>query len=194
MHGGGQISMTRIIKTRRGHFLPRDLQELYEQFAKDPSLYSLDEDLAFVERMIVQKYEAMHSKGGVHALWKQAKDLYARVISSGGKDAAAMKELGDVLSGGVGASTAEKDALGLIERRRKLIETREKQIANHASTMDAQTLNLMVQAMIMSIRQNVSDDKERSLIATDFARILSAAGYIGTSAGDNSPRELPAPR
>lgn len=179
MHGGAVGSGRQVIHGRRWSVLPTRLKTCFEAAMADPKLIELQEDLALVESLIEETCSAM-SENSSAEWWQSAKDAFEDFKRAGVKrDQKTMEtslaQLDACLSNGYGLAQKEEKLLGLIERRRKIVETEARRIRDAQSFLAEREVMALITALVAAVQRRIQDPKVLHLLVDDFNRLLAPA-------------------
>ena len=181
MHGGksrvGPASGT-WINGRHSKILPKRLLADYQASRDDPEKLVLEAELAVLDArtsdllLRVDTGESGRLWGQLRKAWtafetaRRANDPVALVTAT--------HALGDLITAGYADWAAWDEVMGLIERRRKLVESERKRLTDerHVITIDA-AMSLMNQ-LIDAVKE-VGDDQTLRAITREFARLTGTA-------------------
>lgn len=181
VHGG---------KTPRGHALPQTkdgrhskdlptrLAARYDASRTDPELLNLTDEIALADALIEDARRGLdHGESG--RLFRELKASWdALQHAQREKDAAgvqmAMAEIGALIRQGVGAYAARDETMGLVERRRRLVDSEQKRRVAMQDMVTSEQALLMIGRITSAVRRHVSDPGILAAIAADLGGIDAA--------------------
>jgi hypothetical protein len=177
-HGGKSLTGTahpNFKNGRRSRNLPTRLLERYEEALNDPKLADFTEDLALIEARLDALFQQIDEGGGAEIML-EIKDSYKSfTYASKDGDKQAMREslrrLGDAINRGSREEGIWDEIRALQEQRRKIILAQAKHLQLTNQTITVQKANIIVAALLDSVRRYVTDRKTLTDITNDFLRI-----------------------
>lgn len=191
-HGGMSVSGVAHPSFKHGRMarsLPSRLVERYEEALQDDKLTDFTEDLAIIETRIDDIFKQMDEGGGAE-IFKEVKDSFTSFQhASQDGDQQAMREslrrLDSAIKRGSGESYLWTELRALQEQRRKAILAQAKHMQLTNQMVPVKQVNVLVSALLDSVRRNVTDHKVLRDINSDFRKI------IGEASGSNgTPKQL----
>jgi len=187
-HHGGRSLAGPASKTwqngNRSKYLPNRLLDDYQASLDNPDKLLLDEDIALIESRLADVLRRVDS-GESGRIWTELrearreleaarripdKDLRSAAIAS------AVNVMCELIDRGSHDSAAWAEVTGLIERRRKLVESERKRLVEAHKMIAVEQALGMMGMLIESVRRNVKDDDALRAVTADFARLTSGAG------------------
>jgi hypothetical protein len=166
VHGAGKPGIGRpggrpIVNGRWSKYLPNRLAEKYNEASKDPELLNLRQDIGLIDARVSDVLSRVDT-GEAGAMWKAAKDYYRSIEAAiAESDPIAMRvgmnQLGEVLGKGIGDWAAWNEVIGLLEQRRKLVDTERKRLIDMNQMISSEKAVLMITAITSVIREKVTD-------------------------------------
>lgn len=180
LHGGKSPAGLASGTFRTGRYskaLPARLLARYEQAQTDPDLLALREEVVLLDARLADVLSRVDT-GESGALWKQARQamhafLRARVAGKKKEMHEALTALEDVITRGAADYAAWDEIASVIEQRRKLVESERKRLIEMQQTITAEKAMTLVQALLESVRQNVTDRQQLAAIQSDFVRLMT---------------------
>lgn len=178
-HGGAQpkgIASQNYITGRYSAHLPKRLLETYEKARTDPELLNLSDDLGMVESRIGDVLSRVES-GDAGETWQQLETAWktfeiAQTAKDFPKSKTALATVGQIIATGAGDWAAWREVLGLIERRRKLVESEGKRrIAMQDMTDNGQVIALLDRLSDAVVR-HVADPAALRAIQAEISSVL----------------------
>jgi hypothetical protein len=180
-HGGNTPSgvASHAFKTgKSSKYLPTRLLERYEEALGDETLMDMTEDLAVIDARLSDLYIQL-DEGGGGEIFKIAQEAFASFnAASQDGDTQAMREnlrrLGTALNDGAKDSYLWTEIRQLQEQRRKIILSTAKHLQLTNQTITVTKVNLLISALLDSVRRNVADKQLLGRISADFMRITGS--------------------
>ena len=185
LHGGLTPSGMALPQFRTGRYskaIPARLLARYEQAQRDPDLLAVREEVALLDARLADLLSRVDT-GEAGTLWKQARQaLKAFHAARAAGETKAMHEALVDLDQTIGRAVADYaawDELGsVIEQRRKLVESERKRLIEMQQMISAEKAMTLVQALLESVRQNVSDRQQLAAIQSDFVRLTTFEPHV----------------
>jgi len=180
MHGGPTPRGAALPQTTTGRYskdLPTRLAARYEEARNDPDLLNLNAEIQLTYALLGEALKGMdHGESG--QLWRSLKDAWDEFQEANraqDKEASrlALVAMGDLIRRGVADAAARSEVLGIIERRRKLVESEGKRRTAMQQMITAERLMVLVSAVVDVVMRHVDDPRTRSAISTDIGALLS---------------------
>lgn len=178
MHGGkslaGPASGT-WVDGRHSKILPKRLIDDYHAGRCDPDKLALEDELALLDARINDLLSRVDS-GESGQLWK---DLAKAVAAFEGAKRAgdrvgvvtATQAMVGLVKHGHDDAAAWQDVVGLIERRRRLVESERKRLVEAQQMIGADQALAMMGILVESVRQHVTDPAALRAVVDTFARL-----------------------
>lgn len=181
VHGAGSPHKGRpggrpVTNGRWSKQLPTRLLERYETSARDAELLALREEIALVDSRIGDVLSRVDS-GESGAIWQAVGLAYAALMQakSAGKAkefAAALGDLGALIERGRQDYAAWADVIGLIEQRRRLVESERKRLVDMQNMMTAEEALTLAARLASIVREHVKDPHVLSAISREFGGLV----------------------
>lgn len=194
MHGGKTPTGLALPQTKHGRYskyIPDRLQARYETALGDAQLLELRHEVALIDARLADLLARVDT-GEAGALWRRAQGLmrsYGQARRDG-DDAAEglLRELQEVLGRGVADALAWAEVHGVIEQRRKLVESERKRLVEQQQLITVERAMLLVGAISGIIQKHVTDTRQLAAIANDIRHVLArpAGGPAGDGGGADS--------
>ncbi len=153
-----------------------DAMEHYERAKDDPRYLEMREEMAVLDTLFVEELKAARVGEGT-ALWEELGRAWAlfeavdptKNASTAGR---ALRKVGEIIGEGASRIAAQREALEILERKRKLSETERRRI------VDAERMITEAQAMSFVavlggiIRTHVTDRETLAAIHSDIAKLV----------------------
>ena len=181
LHGGKSLAGMASPTFRSGkysRYLPARMAARYEEAVSDPALLELRGDIALTDARLADLLGRVDS-GESGALWArlmQARlDLLAyRRAGDTVKTAEALNVLLDLVGQGHADYRAWAEIGGVIEQRRKLVESERKRLVEMQQTLTVERAMLLIGAISGVIKAHVHDRTTLAAIGRDIESIISA--------------------
>ena len=179
-HGGASlagIAAPSFKHGRHSRYLPTRLLERYQEAERDPELLVLRADIALLDARIADVLGRV-DKGESSQLWKSVKDTYkvyrkARTAGDVDAEAAAWEELGALIERGHMDYLAWADVLGLLDQRRRFVESERARLKEMQQTMTAEQAMILLAAVADTVRRYVTDRTALAGISSELNRLVA---------------------
>lgn len=190
-HGGKSLAgpaSPRFKTGRYSKYLPERLRERYEAAAEDPELLALREDIALIDSRLADLLKRVDS-GEAGSIWKLLQSAWrAYVKAQKGDDpveaAAAFADVDDLIQKGLMDHAAWSEIAGLLEQRRRLVESERKRLVDMQQMLTAEQAMVFVTAVTDAVRRHVTDRKTLTAIARELVQLTSVPGRGNALTGD----------
>lgn len=205
MHGGmspkGGPTHPNWKTGRYSQFLPTQLVPLMAQALQDPEMLSLRSEIGLVTARIEEQLRAI-AEGSAGQAWSRLQDAYQLWLRCGreaqeadkAKDsvqaarsrqqgAEAAREIGRLIEGGSAENQRWADVTGLIEQRRKLVESERKRLVESQQVVALTQVQTILDGLIRTIKRAVKDDATILEIESGFVQILGGTGFLPSPGG-----------
>lgn len=180
-HGGTAVRGPLHHNYKTGRYsraIPGNLMQAYERSLQDDELLSLRDEIALLDSRLDDCVKALPNAG---ADLGSAVFLHARMVAAireGDADAMgrAVTELGSVLSDAQDATRGWEHVIGLLEARRRLVESERRRLVDMQMMIDSSRAVALMMAFIDIVRRRVHDDTVIREIGTDVRGLLNSAG------------------
>jgi hypothetical protein len=175
-HGGKSLAGAASPTLKHGRYskhLPTRMLANYEQAQRDPELLNLREDIALIDARLSDLLRRVDS-GESGKVWNDLKAAWKAVqrATDDEKDMA-IAELGPLIERGYLDTQAWGEIGGLLEQRRKLVESERKRLIEMQQMMTAGQAQLLIARLYDVVTQHVSD---RATLAAIGAGLQALAG------------------
>ncbi len=185
LHGGAALAGVAHPNFRHGRYskhLPANLLDRYEAGLADADLRKLDDEIALVYARQTQVLDRLGTGEGQPA-WEAVKEAHAAIVEAvkAGRPEplkAALDRLGQAIAQADGERDTWSQLLALIERRRKLVESKARVEALGEQAVAARELMALAAAQLDIIRQHVQDRAALAAIAAEFRALFEAGGPV----------------
>lgn len=183
IHGGKTpkgIASATFVHGRYSKDLPGRLLSRYEEAQQDPELLNLRGEIALIESRLGDLLGRVDT-GEAGSLWRHLRaswQQYRRAMAAenAGGMAAAMAEIGETIARGAGDAAAWSEIAGLVQDRRKLVESERKRIVEAHQSVELSRAMLIVQIVLDVMHRRIADRALMGAIARDIEDRLEHAG------------------
>lgn len=187
MHGGKSLAGVDSPQFKHGRYsrhLPDRLVDSYGNLLADKELLRLDDEIALVGTRLQDLLGRLREAGEGPTAWAMAQAAYTRMvqgIESNNEDRvrAALHELHEALTRASSEQHVWDQLLGLVEQRRKLVDTERKRLADEDQAIAVDKLMLLMAAMVDIVRRHVASKEARSAIAAEIRQLAAGTGGTG---------------
>lgn len=182
-HGGptpSGIGSPQFKTGRASRHLPTRLISKYQEALDDPELMGLATDLAMVDARMNDLHEQL-DEGGAGKIMLEIDDaVQAFKFANEDNDRKAMREswrrLEDAVKRGRTESSIWAELFLLRDQKRKLTLAEAKRLQITDQMVKVTQVNLLISALLDSVRKNVKDRKTLAAVSEDFNRIMNGPG------------------
>lgn len=178
MHGGKIPRGSALPQTKHGRYskdLPTRLGERFEAALADTELVQLGREIALVDSRLGELLEQItqDSTGAIFSALQKAWTKFVRASNPADKEQA-FSDIGMLIEQGSGDWLKWQEVYGVLEQRRKLVESEAKRQVQLQQTLTAtQAMNLLA-AVTDTVRRHVRDADALKAISADIAGLVSA--------------------
>lgn len=159
----------------RSKYLPKRLLDDYQASLDNPDKLVLDEDIALIDARLSDVLRRVDSgeSGQVWRDLREAKREYeaAQRARDTAAVAVAVNTIMDLISRGTHDSAAWAEVTGLIERRRKLVESERKRLVEAQQLVHRDQAAALLGLLVDAVRRHVRDDATLRAITNEYARL-----------------------
>ncbi len=179
MHGGkslaGPASGT-WIDGRHSKVLPKRLLADYQASLDDPDRLVLNAEIAVIDGRIADVLKRVDT-GESGAIWSQIRQAWSEfedADAAGDMEsrARAQRQLASLIVRGANDWAAWADVLGLIERRRKLVESERKRLVEAQQMIHVEQAMGLLGLMVDAVRRHVDDDLTLRAIVDEYSSLV----------------------
>jgi hypothetical protein len=168
------------IDGRHSRILPKRLLETYRASLTDPDRLALEDDLALIDARINDVLRRVDS-GESGKVWTHAREAYRALeaaLRTGNDEEVRTRTLalGGLLRQGQGDWMAWSEVMGLIERRRKVVEAERKRLIAAQQMISTEQALAMMGLLVDVVRRHVRDETALRAITQEYARLTCAPG------------------
>lgn len=200
MHGGksplgaGSATFRNGSRSKYRAIFAGDSLEHYERGREDPRYIELREEIAALDALILE--ELMAAKvGHGGALWEELGKVWTQfrradptrdTTSAGGW----LRKVGEIIEEGARRHAAQREALDIVERKRRLAETERRRIVAAERMISETQAMTLVAAVVAAVRNHVTDRETLAAIHADLAKLVHAHVGARDSAGSTAESDL----
>jgi hypothetical protein len=178
MHGGKSLLGPASPHYRNGlhsKFLPSRLAAAYTASVNDPKLLELRHDIATLDARIIDLLTRVDT-GESGALWREAQAAVEAFDQAQARKRVTemhvhLDRLKTLIRQGAGDSAAWQEICGLIEQRRKLVDSEQKRLATAHEMLTSEQAMVLLGAVVATIQKHVTDREILGAIALDLSRL-----------------------
>lgn len=180
MHGGKTPVGTAASQFKTGRYskyLPARLAGRYQESQADTKLLELREEVSLVDSRLADLLSRVDTNEAGY-WWKELQRIHREYHEAVKKsDIAAMSkslaELWHIIQSGVSDYAAWNEVYGVLEQRRKLVESERKREVEMHQTITAERAMLLIGALTGIIQSHVTDNGIRAAIAADVRKLIT---------------------
>ncbi|MDM7940158.1 MAG: hypothetical protein QUS07_07440 [Methanothrix sp.] len=180
-HGGKTpvgIAAANFKTGRYSKYLPDNLIEKFKESQSDPELLSLRDDIALIDSRLGFLLERI-TKLKTEELWEELNDkmddledtTYTGSIQDIQKG---IREIKTLLSNGTDARKTWVEIYGVLEGRRRLVESEEKRLVSMQQIITTERAMLLLAGITDTIKRHVTDVRQLDAIANDLRRLVAS--------------------
>ncbi len=178
MHGGkslGGIASPTYKHGRYSKYLPERLRERYVESLSDPDLIALREEISLTDARIEDLIKRVDSgeSGEAWALARKALGELLEAETKGESLHGPIAMLGEIIQRGLDDYGAWRELGGMIEMRRRLVESERKRLVDMQMMISAERAMLLISSIADIIRRNVTDVETKRAIQVELTAILT---------------------
>lgn len=166
--------------TREGRYskyLPARLAGRYEEANKDTELLALREEVSLVDSRLADLLKRVDTNEAGY-WWKELQRIHREYHEAVKKsDIAAMSkslaELWHIIQSGVSDYAAWNEVYGVLEQRRKLVESERKRLVEMQQYVTAEKAMLLISALVGIVQTHVTDDRAIKAISADVGKLIA---------------------
>jgi hypothetical protein len=178
LHGGltpSGIASPNYKHGRYSEVLPARLQGRYKAARDDGELLALREDVALTDARLADLIARVDT-GESGALWKKLQETRLAFMAARRADdpigqAEAITTIMETIGRGHSDYAAWREIGGVLEQRRKLVESERKRLIEMQQTITAEQAMVLVQALLASIRTHATERAALAAIQADFIQL-----------------------
>lgn len=182
-HGGKSLKGIAHPNFKHGKFvkyIPPRLRERFDESMKDQDLLEMRSSIALTDARVEDLLSRVDT-GEAGKLWASAITVYnAMMAAVAGEEERKfqekIRELGQILNQGSSDFAAWGEVFGLIEQRRRLVESEQKRLIAANSMIPVDQAMVLVSALLDIIKRNVEDQKTLSIISREVGLLMIKEG------------------
>jgi len=156
--------------------LPNRLKSRYIEFLNDPQLLDMDSEIALVDTRLGEIVELLVIEGGDKITWELLNDYFqdAKSALEGGKTAKFEKlfeKVGNVIFRGNSEWLLWNEISGLVEMRRKLVESQRKYMIEQSYMISLEDLEISRNAFANLVMEFIDTPEKRTEFVTRYRAI-----------------------
>jgi hypothetical protein len=180
VHGGDEIHALQARREQRAlqraDALPARVRAAYVQALQDPELFNLRPDLATIEARIADLMTRVDF-GEAGRIWQQAQTTFIQFQDAVARDDTQtmrvhLQTLGRLLAKGATDYTAWSEIIGLIEQRRRLIDTEMRRLEKMRQFLTAEEVHRLVDQIAELAKRVIKDPKVLNVFTIELAKLL----------------------
>lgn len=192
VHGGATPRGLASPHTTHGRYskhLPTRMLANYEHAQRDPELLNLREDISLVDARLGDLLKRVDT-GESGKLWRDLRTAWRAVTQAATEDdhVLAIAALGPLIERGYLDTQAWGEISGLLEQRRKLVESERKRLIEMQQMMTMSQAQLLIARLYDVVSQHVSDRATLAAIGAGL-QALAGAGAAAPTGGGPSDNE-----
>lgn len=170
---------------RHSKFLPPRLKETYQAARADDRLLELRDDISLLDARLTDVLKRVET-GESGQLWVMIRQVWgdftvAKLASKIPEMQEHLAILGDLIERGLADYAAWGEVRGLLEQRRKLVESERKRLVELQQVITTEQAMVLVSLLIDTVRKHVTDRDALAGISGDLARVLNVQARVGDS-------------
>lgn len=178
LHGGKSLKgiASPTLKTgRHSKYLPVGLLDTYHEHLTDDNRLNLESEIALLDLRISEVIESLGDYEG-SAAWLQLYALKCKYLEAKNEAEQALIRITMFQVIDMGASHVSKwnEIGGLIEQRRKVVESERKRQVEAQQVIEVNQALLLMTAFLNAVKANVKDTSARIAIQAEFNRLVGA--------------------
>lgn len=180
-HGGKSLSgiASPVAKDLRySKAMPRGLLDKYLEFSQDDDLLVMRHEIAVITTYLDSLIAEIDTDTVSPDRWKMAQKAYNELVEAlslgdGQALSKAVFTLGDILNAGADTTKKWENVLNVMESRKRMISAEEKRLSDASMLITVSSAMILIDALLQSVRRNVSDTSALQAIQSDFNRLTS---------------------
>lgn len=171
-------------------YLPKRMLDDYQASLDDPNKLALDNEIALIDSRLKDLLRRVDVGESAHA-WKQLRETVreydaARLAGDATGTALAVNTLMDQVRKGGGDIAAWNEIMGLVERRRRLVESERKRLVQAQQLIASAEVLGLLHVIALAVKQHVRDPKAVAAVTAEIARVIGpgVSGYAGAETTD----------
>lgn len=162
--------------------------EHYAFARDDPRYLEMREEIAVLDTLLLEELKRARVGGG-GALWEELGSTWERFKAARPETDAAtagrcLRRVGEIVEEGAARHAAQREALEILERKRRLTETERRRIVEAQRTINEAQAMAFVAALVGIIRTHVTDRETLAAIHADVGQLVHQRVAGGTGEPD----------
>jgi hypothetical protein len=172
---------------RYSKHLPTRMLANYEQAQRDPELLNLREDISLIDARMSDLLRRVDS-GESGKVWNDLRTAWRAVKRATNDDekTMAIAELGPLIEHGYMDTQAWGEIGGLLEQRRKLVESERKRLIEMQQMMTAGQAQMLIAAVYQVVSDHVSDRASLAAIGAGLQALAGAGEPVPAGSGSDN--------
>lgn len=180
MHGGKTPVGAAASQFKTGRYskhLPARLAGRYEESSKDVELLELRAEVSLVDSRLAELLHRLDTNEAGH-WWKELKRIHVEYMDAERKAEIPLmrfwlSEWGRVINSGLTDYALWEEIQGILEQRRRLVESERKREVEMHQTITAERAMLLIGALTNIIQSHVTDPRILAAIAADTRKLIT---------------------
>lgn len=190
MHGGSTPMGMALPQFKTGRYskvLPARLAARYQEALSDPALLELREEVSLLDARLSDLLQRVET-GESGEVWKLLRAMFAefnraRAAGKVPEMQAALHDIEGLIVRGLADYAAWQEVGGVLEQRRKLVESERKRLVEMQQMITSEQAMVMLAAVVDTVRRHVTDRTALAAISADIARLTVRATRGATESG-----------
>lgn len=163
--------------------IPSRLSSDYQDIRHREDLLELSDEVALIDTRATDLLKRVEQDGNgapdvAWLLLQKTFDEYQKAVAEGAagvaKAHAALNELEEIIEKGVSDALAWREVYGLLEQRRKLVESERKRAVEQQEMLTSKEAMLLFNALLSVVNEHVTDRDTKARIQTGFIRLVGS--------------------
>lgn len=180
VHGGTTpkgLASPHLKTGRYSKYLPARLADRYQESKADARLLELREEVSLVDSRLTDLLQRVDTHEAGH-WWKELQRIYAEFREAEGKsDIHTMRQRladwGSVIQSGMSDYAAWNEVYGVLEQRRKLVESERKRHVEMQQMITSERAMLLISALVGIVQDHVTDKSTLAAISADVGKLIA---------------------
>ena len=161
---------------RYSKHLPERLASRYKEALGSTELLELRADIALLDTRVGELVGSLEGRDTAGA-WDRLREALGRFQGARARQdtagmAAAIESLESIVRGGVGDAVLWREIWGLLEQRRRLVESERKRLVDMQQMISTERTLVLMGAIVGIIREHVTDRTTLNAVSTDIRGLL----------------------
>lgn len=180
MHGGKTpvgAAASQFKTGRYSKYLPARLAGRYEESSKDSELLALREEVSLVDSRLAELLHRLDTNEAGH-WWKELKRIHGEYMDAERKAEIPLmrfwlSEWGRVIDSGLNDYALWEEIQGVLEQRRKLVESERKRLIEMQMVITSEKAMLLISALVGIVKTHVADTSTLAAISADVGKLIT---------------------